>query len=92
MSSQTTTDHHTIRRWVEARDGRPACVRGTGNDNDPGILRIDFPGYGDDSALEPISWDEWFRKFEDQRLALIYQERTDAGEPSNFNKLVSRDA
>jgi hypothetical protein len=43
--SKTTTDHEAIRRWVEERDGRPAAVRATGNDNgDPGILRIDFPG------------------------------------------------
>jgi hypothetical protein len=42
--------------------------------------------------LQDISWDEWFRKFEEQRLALVYQEKTDTGADSNFNKLVSRDA
>jgi hypothetical protein len=33
-----------------------------------------------------------FEKFEDQRLALVFQEKTEAGEKSNFNKLVSRDS
>ncbi|MFU8814907.1 MAG: hypothetical protein ACNA7W_06160 [Pseudomonadales bacterium] len=91
MASQTTTDHDTIRRWAEARSGRPASVRGTGDGGDPGIIRIDFPGYSGEETLQQISWEEWFHKFDEQRLALVYQEKTDAGDPSNFNKLVSRD-
>lgn len=91
MATQTTTDHETIRRWAEERGAYPACVRGTGEGDDPGIIRLDFPGYGGEESLEEISWDAWFRKFEDQRLALIYQERTDSGDESNFNKLVDRD-
>jgi hypothetical protein len=48
--AKTTTDPE-IRAWVEAHGGRPARVRGTGDGDDPGILRIDFPGgAGDDSA------------------------------------------
>ena len=61
--SKTTTDHETIRRWLEARAGRPAHVRETGNGADPGILRIDYPG-GDEESLEEISWEEWFAAFE----------------------------
>lgn len=91
MASQTTTDHDTIRKWAEARKGRPACVRGTGSGKDPGIIRLDFPGYSGDDKLEQISWDEWFDKFEEQHLALVYQDKTEDGEQSNFNKLVSRD-
>jgi len=92
MASQTTTDHDTIRRWAQARNGRPASVRGTGEAADPGIIRIDFPGYSGTDTLQEISWDDWFQKFEEQRLALVYQEQTEGGETSNFNKLVSRDA
>jgi hypothetical protein len=45
MATETkmTTEHEQIRRWVEERGGKPARVRGTGSDDDPGILRIDFP-------------------------------------------------
>jgi transposase-like protein len=39
--SKTTTDHTTIGRWVEERGGRPARVKGTGSNGDPGLLRID---------------------------------------------------
>jgi hypothetical protein len=90
-TSTTTTDHDTIRRWVEERGGRPAAVKGTGNGDDAGILRIDFPGRGDDDSLEEISWDEFFEKFEDSNLAFLYQDTTKDGEESRFSKLVRRD-
>lgn len=88
--SKTTTDHQTIQRWVEERGGRPASVKQTGNHQDAGILRIDFPGYGDDASLEPISWENFFQKFEDANLAFLYQDEVKSGEQSRFFKLVSR--
>lgn len=88
-TSTTTTDHDTIRRWVEDRGGRPATVKGTG-DGEAGILRIDFPGRGDDEALREISWDEFFDKFDQEDLAFVYQEKTADGEESRFSKFVSR--
>jgi len=90
-SAQPITDHDQIRQWAEARNARPACVRGTGGDGDPGMLRLDFPGFSGGDSLQPISWDEWFRQFDENDLALIVQDTTAAGERSNFNKLVRRD-
>ena len=90
-SSKTTTDHNTIRKWAEERGGRPARVKRTGGGDDPGVLRIDFPGYSGKDSLEHISWEEFFEKFDASRLALLYQEETAGGERSNFNKLVSRE-
>jgi hypothetical protein len=90
-SARPTVDHEEIRRWAESRDGKPACVRGTGGKGDVGMLRIDFPGYSGGDSLEEISWDEWFRQFDENNLALLIQDRTSDGELSNFNKLVSRD-
>jgi hypothetical protein len=80
----TTTDHDTIRKWAEARDGHPARVKGQG---DGGILRIDFGEPNDN--LERISWDDFFRIFEENRLAFLHQERTNEG-VSRFNKFVER--
>jgi hypothetical protein len=88
--TRVTIDHEEIRRWVEARRGVPARVKGTGNADDPGLLRIDFPD-GPDPNLEPISWDEWFKKFDEKQLAFLYEERKADGEISYFNKLVARD-
>jgi hypothetical protein len=88
--SKTTTDHDEIRKWVEDHDGTPASVRGTENGGSAGVLRIDFPGGAGDDRLEPISWDEWFEKFDEEGLAFLYQERKASGEDSTFFKLVSR--
>ena len=86
--SKKTTDHDTIRKWVEARGGRPASVAGTGNGDGAGLLRIDFAE--PDDSLEEVSWDEFFEKFEEKKLAFLYQDKTASGERSTFNKLVSR--
>ena len=87
----TTTDHDTIRQWVEERNGKPASVAGTSKgEEDVGLVRIDFAEDCDDESLEEISWDEFFEKFEQKQLAFLYQEQKANGEPSTFNKLVSR--
>lgn len=90
-ASHITTDHEVIRRWAEARGGQPSHVKRTGGKDDIGILRIDFPGYSGEDTLEPISWDEWFDKFDERGLAFLYQEETAAGAKSNFNKIISRE-
>src|SRR5947208_2489181 len=89
-SAKTTTDREEIRRWVESRNGRPACVRGTGGGNDVGMLRIDFPGFSGEETLQEISWDDFFRAFEENNLAFLYQDRTSDGGESRFFKFVSR--
>jgi hypothetical protein len=86
--SKTTTNHDEIRRWVEDRGGRPAAVRDTGGDGDAGILRIDF---GDqEEGLEEISWDDFFKTFDESNLAFLFQDTTEGGAQSRFNKFVSR--
>lgn len=85
-----TDNHDTIRKWAEERNARPTRVKRTGSGGDPGVLRLDFPGYSGEDELEEISWDEFFRKFDEEGLDFIYQDRTASGEISNFNKLVSR--
>ncbi|HEU4325154.1 MAG TPA: hypothetical protein VFS21_18580 [Roseiflexaceae bacterium] len=89
--SKTTTDHKEIQTWAEARGGTPVTVRGTGDKDEPGVLRIDFPGYSGGDRFEEISWDEWFQKFDENELSFLYQERTKDGEESRFFKLVRRE-
>ncbi|WP_454849181.1 hypothetical protein [Rhizobium binxianense] len=84
-SSNMTTDHDQIRKWVEARNGHPARVRDEGPG---GILRIDFDEA--EAKLEEISWDEFFRVFDENRLAFLYQDKTDGGRTSRFSKFVAR--
>lgn len=85
MTAKATVDHDTIRSWVEKHGGCPAHVKSTGSKDDPGILRIDFPGYSGQQSLEQISWEEFFEWFDENELALLYED------DSRFNKLVSRE-
>ena len=87
--NQTTTDHDTIQRWAEERNGHPATVSSTADGGEAGVLRIEFE-QGDSDALTEISWDEFFSKFEEENLAFLYQEETSDGEASRFFKFVSR--
>jgi hypothetical protein len=88
--TRTTTEHEEIRRWVEEHDGKPATVKSTERDGEPGVLRIDFPGGAGTDELEHLSWDEWFGKFDENDLAFLYQERKADGSDSTFFKLVRR--
>jgi hypothetical protein len=89
--SDTITDHEAIRKWAEQRGGKPAKVKGTGKKKDPGLLRIAFPDYDEEQALEEITWDEFFEKFEEKHLAFLKQDKTSGGKTSRFNKLVNRE-
>lgn len=88
--SHTTTDHDEIRKWVESNNGKPASVKGTGDGDEAGVLRIDFPGGAGKESLEHISWDDWFEKFDENKLAFLYQSKKASGEDSTFFKLVNR--
>jgi hypothetical protein len=90
-TSKSTIDHEEIKKWAEERNAMPSVVKATAENGD-GILRLDFPGYSGEESLEPISWEEFFRIFEEKKLALVYQEETAEGKKSNFFKLVSRDS
>jgi hypothetical protein len=88
-AAKTTTAHDTIRKWAEQRGGRPSAVSATHEDSAGGLLRIDF-GKKEDT-LDEISWDEFFRTFDERDLAFLYQEETEAGGKSRFFKFVRRD-
>lgn len=89
QSAKTTTDHEEIREWVEAHGGHPATVKRTTRGNQAaGVLRIDFPGFSGEQSLKEISWDEWFKVFDERKLAFLYQDSK--GRENRFNKLVSR--
>ncbi|HYG38110.1 MAG TPA: hypothetical protein VD908_05800 [Cytophagales bacterium] len=88
--SKVTTDPKVIKKWAEERDGKPAQIKGTGGKDDAGLLRINFPG-GKEDSLEDITWDEFFEKFEEKQLALLYQDKTAGGKISRFSKIINRE-
>jgi hypothetical protein len=46
------TDHEEIRNWAEERGATPASVKGTGEDGEVGMIRLDVPGYSGKGSLE----------------------------------------
>jgi hypothetical protein len=90
--AKTTTDHEHIMRWVEERGGHPARVKGTNVKGGSGVLLIDYPGYSGTQSLEAISWDEFFKGFDENKLAFLYEDEKKAGGLSRFSKLINRDS
>jgi hypothetical protein len=89
-TSDTTTDHKKIKKWIEDRDGRPSVVEATENNGKGGgLLRVDFREK--DDALDEIDWDRFFKIFDDNKLAFLHQDKTKDGEISRFNKFVARE-
>jgi hypothetical protein len=87
--AETTTDHNAIRKWIEQRKGKPTKVKGTEGGDGEGILRVDFAE--PDEKLEPVDWDEFFKTFEDRKLAFLHQDKTADGHLSRFFKFVHRE-
>jgi hypothetical protein len=85
---QTTTDHEAIRRWAEVRGGRPVAARSADADARP--IRLAFSDTASTDDVEPISWDEWFRRFDEHGCALLIEELTSDGQVSRFNRLLYR--
>ena len=90
-TTKTTTDHDTVREWVEARDAVPAHATTTGDEGDLDIVGIDFTELESDANLEDVSWDDFFEKFESAGLAFRYRDEEQHGERSYFHRFVRRE-
>ena len=88
-SAKTTTSHDDIRKWIEQRGGHPAVVSST-EGNGGGLLRIDYdePGGSDDDRLHRVTWDEFFRIFDENDLAFLH----DPEGESRFSKFVAKES
>ncbi|MBX4210430.1 hypothetical protein KW783_00460 [Candidatus Parcubacteria bacterium] len=67
MALQTTTNHDDIRSVIEEHNGKPAVVKGTLAEE---ILDIVFEDPTHDFNI--ISWEEFFDRFEAEKLAFRY--------------------
>lgn len=88
----TTTDHDTIRAWVEERGGVPTAVKNTLAGDRAGILNIDFPGL-DNRNLSEMTWEEFFKIFDAENLAFVYADAPAdvAEEPARAYRIVDRE-
>lgn len=91
-TSAQTHDHKRIQKWTEEREGIPAKIKSTGKEEDDGVIRIHFPKQSDaDDRFEEISWDDFFKNFDKNKLDFLYQDKKKDGEISTFHKFVSRE-
>ena len=85
--TKITTDHSEIRKWVKERKGHPIHLKGM-LEADEIPISIKLPH----STMEgsEITWDEFFKQFDDRNLAFEYEERDETGELSLFFKLIKQ--
>ncbi len=86
--AEITTDHETIKQWAHRHKGKPAAVKTTHKGDDVGIVRVMFPKskHSEHEDLVEISWHEFFKEFDERKLALVYEPH------SMFSKILSRDS
>jgi len=86
---QTTTDHDTIRQWVESHGGIPSLVLNTLSGDEAGVLYIDFPGWVKKDVSE-TTWETFFKKFDRENVAFSYEDAAPDADPTTLCALVDR--
>lgn len=86
---KTTTDHEEIRSWVEEHGGLPAAVKNTLAGDAAGVLYLDFPG-ADKKDVAEMTWEQFFKTFDRQNLALAYEGALSASDGAPSWQLVDR--
>jgi hypothetical protein len=90
-ASKITTDHNEILRWAQTRTASPAAAISAKAKSDGRIIHLEFGADGKASLGKPITWEDWFAKFDASKLAFLYQDQLANGEHSNFYQIVERE-
>ena len=78
-----TKRHQIVRHWAEERGAVPAAVPGTEQNGGLCVLRFDFPDSADQNLMH-ISWEQFFKTFDECDLTFVYQETQKSGQKSFF--------
>jgi hypothetical protein len=73
--SKITTDHVVIKRLVKQRHGFPVRIKSAFMGHSLPTIGIVYPDSADSAAFEEITWDEFFKHFDANALAFLYQEQ-----------------
>jgi hypothetical protein len=93
---RTTIHHREIKKWAEKYGGKPQIIDFPNAQSDLVGIRINFPGRADqvyfDESNPPrdITWREFFREFERQRLTFIYNDSEKITSPSDYYRFAKR--
>ena len=93
MAMKYTIDHKEIREWIEEQNGMPAVLTETSEDEEDGVesadmLHISFDP--NDPNMVEMEWDEFFERFDNDNLALVYDDIIPKGTLPEF-ELIDRD-
>lgn len=74
---KSTISHDDITQWVDTYKGRPEIINDPTAKGDKTGIRINFSKemeeeYMPENETHEVSWQEFFRIFDDQSLALLY--------------------
>lgn len=81
---KVTSDHETIRSWIEDWDGKPALATES-DGTDPTVVFADSA-----TTAETVSWDEFFERLDAESVALAYCTGDDATETPPAYEFVQR--
>ena len=84
-----TRSHDVIKAWAEERGATPSTVEGTMRGTRPGSLRFAFNNEEPKGRLKEVSWDDWFRTFDERQLIFLHQQHLRNGNQSNFFRFDS---
>lgn len=90
MTNKITTNHEEIMDWIKNRGGKPSREKLIGDQNLKGLLKINFLEH-EENNISNISWEEFFRVFEENKLALFLEELTDVGGLSRIYRFLDRE-
>lgn len=79
FEGRVTNDRKMIKEWVEMRNGRPAVARQSSGTDTTEVLNIAFPELDDHTTFTEITWDEFFEKLDEKRLAFLYRDQEKNG-------------
>ncbi len=97
---KVTINHQEIKKWIVDHNGKPDLIQTPGVGNPELGLRIDFPTKDDDKFLSrstvvtDLSWEDFFRRFEEMKLAFMCDENTrykESGDYSDDYRFIKRD-
>lgn len=89
MALKYIIDYDEIRAWIEEHGGQPATLKEASENGEESsdMLHIAFGPLTPD--MEEMGWDEFFERFENENLALEYDDEETEGAPGF--ELVDRD-
>lgn len=90
-----TTNHEEIKKWAVENGARPAIIDQQQARGDTVGIRLNFPGKEDEELLSvsqtrDISWDEFFRIFEEEDLTFLYTEDKQTSNPTDWYSFDNR--